>query len=404
MLWRGQVERLGWGGVGLGRLTDSRLVILTAPLAIFPGEEVEAELTEYPRHCEGAVLRWLRRDVRRVEPACGYAQHCGGCGLWGSAGWAGELKRSMVADLFARQLRAFPQYCLLDNWHWLPAPETALRSRIQLHWDGRALGFMRRGSNSVEAVDNCVMAEPVLGSAIPSLDLWLHGQSVPAGRWELATGTPPGDVVLTCDALPGEAWRLLDGRWHADSGTLMHLLGSERLQQSPGTFFQASPPWAWEAFSHIFSQWPIGGGTLYDLYGGGGFFSAMLRDSFAQFKLIESNPASIADARVNLAGMDAQVVEADSTEFLRSELSAQGEPAVDSIAILDPPRQGLTYKLCDALEHWRPAKLVLIGCDGANFCRDATRLSQSWDLTRLAAIDLFPNTAHVECVGLFEPG
>ena len=45
----------------------------------------------------------------------------------------------------------------------------------------------------------------------------------------------------------------------------------------------------------------------------------------------------------------------------------------------------------------------LVGCDGAAFARDAKRLGPAWKLANLAALDLFPLTHHVECVGLFEP-
>lgn len=402
MKWRGEVERLGWGGVGLSRLDDGRLVILNAPLVLFPGEEVEAELTARPRHCDGEVQRWLSRDPRRIPPACEYAQACGGCSLWGAGEQSGELKRSMVADLFARQLRAFPQYGLPENWRWQPAPPGTLRSRIQLHWDGGQLGFMRRASNTIEPVSHCAMAEPVLSAAIPALKGWLRDISAPAGRWELATGTPPGDVVLACEGRPGEAWRL-DGRgWRADTEPLTHTLGTTRLQQSPGAFFQTSPRHAWDAFNTLLSGWDLRGGALYDIYGGGGFFSLMLRERSSATVLIESSPASCADARVNLAALAAQVVESDAMDFVLRELAAMRLPALDSLAMLDPPRQGLPPALCEALCNWRPSKLLLIGCDGANFCRDATRLAKSWKLTKLAAIDLFPNTAHVECVGLFE--
>jgi len=49
------------------------------------------------------------------------------------------------------------------------------------------------------------------------------------------------------------------------------------------------------------------------------------------------------------------------------------------------------------------SSLVLVGCDGAAFCRDAKRLGPAWRLEKLAVLDLFPLTNHVECVGLFVP-
>jgi len=45
---------------------------------------------------------------------------------------------------------------------------------------------------------------------------------------------------------------------------------------------------------------------------------------------------------------------------------------------------------------------VLVGCDGAAFCRDVQRLAETWELKGLAVADLFPLTHHVECVALLE--
>jgi 23S rRNA (uracil1939-C5)-methyltransferase len=73
--------------------------------------------------------------------------------------------------------------------------------------------------------------------------------------------------------------------------------------------------------------------------------------------------------------------------------------AEDTI-LLDPPREGLEPTLCERLASAGAGTLVLVGCDGAAFCRDVKRLSYAWKLDQLAVLDLFPLTSHVECVAL----
>jgi len=75
-----------------------------------------------------------------------------------------------------------------------------------------------------------------------------------------------------------------------------------------------------------------------------------------------------------------------------------GQPG-DGI-LVDPPRTGLAPLVAERLLGAKADRLVLVGCDGAAFCRDIRRLSEAWELESLAAIDLFPNTVHVECVGI----
>ena len=197
--WCGAIERLAWGGLGVGRLDDERVVLLSAPLALFPGEVVRAQVRLKARHGEGEVLEWLEADPRRQEPRCPVAQRCGGCSLWGAGALAGELKRQMAADLLRRQgidalLDSTPESAIdssrgsaddsaagsaidstaesaLDSaprWDWLSAPSLARRSRIQLHWDGAHLGYYARASNRVVPIEACPMALECLSAASAS--------------------------------------------------------------------------------------------------------------------------------------------------------------------------------------------------------------------------------------------
>jgi 23S rRNA (uracil1939-C5)-methyltransferase len=123
----------------------------------------------------------------------------------------------------------------------------------------------------------------------------------------------------------------------------------------------------------------------------------MLSTKFKRVALVESDPTAVRDARLNLSGLNA-AVHATSVEDWPKE--GVGEPG--DVLLLDPPRAGLAKRIVAGLNESRANTLVLIGCDGANFCRDVQRLSPAWRLSQLAVVDLFPNTPHVECVGLFE--
>ena len=389
--WRGKIERLAWGGMGVGRGEDGRLILLSAPLALFPGEEVQAEVRWKPRHGEGRVGAWIRRDPRRVRAECPVAGVCGGCDLWEAGPMAGALKREMVADLLARQLPGAPA------WRWLEAPPGARRHRIQLHWDGRELGFHRRLSHSVVPVSGCPAAADPLSRAIPRLREALEARvlSPRAQRWELVTGTPAGAVFAVAES--GRAWRLEPDGWHAADDPVLHDFGGARLRHRPGGFFQVCPPWAWAAFGEILAAWPLPAGTLFDLYGGVGFFSALLGGRFRRRVLVENDEPAVAWARANLAalGLEAECLAADAAQWAAPDLGG-----ADDLILLDPPRTGLAPELCAKLQGASAPALVLVGCDGAAFCRDVQRLAPAWELAELAVADLFPLTHHVEAVAL----
>lgn len=397
--WQGEIERLGWGGKGIGRLDDGRIVLLDSALAMFPGEVVAAQIRLKAKHAEGELTRLVTCDPARVEPSCDVAQSCGACQLWGSGKKNSELKRLMVNDLLHRQLPDAPEYS------WYCAPAETKRSRIQLHWDGASLGFHAKRSNTIVAVDICPMAVDLLSAAINPLRNALATGDLPTtpDRWELATGTPPGLVVATTKSAAGKAWELAGDTWVGYTGPLIHQLGGNEIRQMPGAFFQACPQWAWEAFSKVLTGWDIRGNTLYDLYGGSGFFSLMLAGRFNSITLVESADLSVAAAQGNLAGLkdrgcEVRIVCAQVEDWLPGALGTAND-----VILLDPPRSGLPKLVANRLNSAAAKAIVLVGCDGMVFCRDVMRLDEKWHLENLAVADLFPNTVLAEFVGLLLP-
>jgi 23S rRNA (uracil1939-C5)-methyltransferase len=172
------------------------------------------------------------------------------------------------------------------------------------------------------------------------------------------------------------------------------------LTQAPGGFFQTSAAWAVEAFGAVFARWDVRGDTLFDLYGGAGLFSALLRDRFRGCVLVEADTEAVAHAARNLGKtvLRHECVGADVAAWLEEGFCSPGD-----VILLDPPRAGLPPGVTGRLLKSGADALILIGCDGATFCRDAKALSPAWEVERLAAIDIFPMTVHVECVAMMRP-
>jgi 23S rRNA (uracil1939-C5)-methyltransferase len=299
----------------------------------------------------------------------------------------------MVADLLRRQLgEEVP-------WSWVPAPEEARRHRIQLHWDGAALGYYKRHSHTLVPITACPIAADPLSQAIPRLQEAMLGQALPGrpGRWELATGTPADQVWATDER--GRTWRLEPDGWHKSTDPLTHRLPEATLRHAPGAFFQVSPSWAADAFGTLLREWDLKGATLYDLYGGVGLFSALLGERFSHRVLVESGEAAVAWARRNLeaAGLPSECLVADVAEWV-----PEGLGNAEDVLLLDPPRAGLEPALSERLLQAGAGTMVLVGCDGAAFCRDLNRLATAWELTQLTVLDLFPMTSLVECVALLK--
>jgi 23S rRNA (uracil1939-C5)-methyltransferase len=71
--------------------------------------------------------------------------------------------------------------------------------------------------------------------------------------------------------------------------------------------------------------------------------------------------------------------------------------------IVDPPRTGISRDAMDAIPQLAARRIVYVSCDPPTMARDARRLLDGgYRLTALTAFDLFPNTPHVEAVGVFD--
>ena len=67
--------------------------------------------------------------------------------------------------------------------------------------------------------------------------------------------------------------------------------------------------------------------------------------------------------------------------------------------LLDPPRAGMHPKLVNDVARMKPKKIVYISCNPSTQARDVAVLTESgYRLERLAMVDMFPHTPHIETV------
>jgi 23S rRNA (uracil1939-C5)-methyltransferase len=94
------IDDIAFGGEGVGRVND---FVVFVPFVLV-GEVVEAEVIEVKKHFARAkLLRVAKPSPDRVEPACRYFGHCGGC-QYQHIEYAAQLrlKQKQIADLFER--------------------------------------------------------------------------------------------------------------------------------------------------------------------------------------------------------------------------------------------------------------------------------------------------------------
>jgi tRNA/tmRNA/rRNA uracil-C5-methylase (TrmA/RlmC/RlmD family) len=143
---------------------------------------------------------------------------------------------------------------------------------------------------------------------------------------------------------------------------------------------------------------PRPGERALDLYAGAGLFTYTLASHGLTVTAVESVRQAAADARVNCEGLDVEVVTADVADAL-AEIA---EPV--DVVVLDPPRTGAGADVMKQIAALAPRAIAYVSCDGATLARDLRALGEAgYELRQLSAFDLFPMTAHLECLALLVP-
>jgi 23S rRNA (uracil1939-C5)-methyltransferase len=109
---------------------------------------------------------------------------------------------------------------------------------------------------------------------------------------------------------------------------------------------------------------------------------------------VESNPAAARDLETNMRGQGAiEVRSAEVEQFLKRNKERP------ELAVLDPPRAGLTPESVERLGRLRPERITYVSCEPPTLARDlALFVKAGYECAEVHLFDLFPQTFHMETV------
>jgi 23S rRNA (uracil1939-C5)-methyltransferase len=115
---------------------------------------------------------------------------------------------------------------------------------------------------------------------------------------------------------------------------------------------------------------------------------------------IERSIASVAMAS-RQAAHNEEYLAGNVEEMLPKALSAGS--SAGTVLLLDPPSEGLDERAVEAIIEKPPARIVYVSCNPSTLARDAKRLAGHYRLIHVTPLDMFPQTAEIESVSVFEP-
>jgi len=142
---------------------------------------------------------------------------------------------------------------------------------------------------------------------------------------------------------------------------------------------------------------------VYDLYTGTGTIAQFVANTAKTVIGIESVPEAIADAKVN-----AQNNHVTNVSFFVGDMKTVLDAAfvaangLPDVVITDPPRDGMHKKVVEQLLNIAPERIVYVSCNSATQARDLALMDHAYKVIQVQAVDMFPQTHHVENVVLLQ--
>ncbi|MEG3192234.1 23S rRNA (uracil(1939)-C(5))-methyltransferase RlmD [Lysobacter sp. D1-1-M9] len=436
-----EITALTHDGRGVARRPDGKAVFVAGAL---PGERVMASQTRRHRSFDEArTVEVLQAAPERVAPRCEHFGVCSGCALQHFDGTGQILaKQRVLMDNLERIGHVTPERVLapLTDAAWGYRRKGRLSVR-RVEKKGKTLvGFRETDPRFVADIAACHTVIPQIGERIGALAALVDSLQ--------ARSDIPQIEFIAGDPIPGA-----DGDAHSGIAlTFRHMTPLSDADQAaivafaqahdfavflqPGGVDSVHPLWPVEPkLRFSLPQWDlefafrpldfiqVNAGLngkmiasalelldaqphdrVLDLFAGLGNFTLPLARSVREVVGVEGEAGLVQRARDNAMRngiANAQFHAADLAKDL-SEESWMRE-GFDRL-LLDPPRSGADFVLTQLpLKQFK--RIVYVSCHPASLARDAGYLvnQRGWKLRAAGVMDMFPHTAHVESIAMFEP-
>ncbi len=425
-----EIEALDAAGRGVAR-NAGKVVFVEGALT---GELVEARLLEAkPKFDRARVTQILQASASRRAPCCQYFGVCGGCATQHvDARTQVAAKQRGLEDNLARIGKVAVDSMLAPIYgeEWGYRHRARLSVRFVEGKGGALVGFREKKSTYVADMRSCEVLPPKTSSLIVPLRTLIGSLSIRdrVPQVEIAVGDA-ATVLLFRHLLPfTEADHALL-RDFADTQSVhvwlqpagpetvapFHPRASDalfydlpefgvRIAFQPSDFTQVNPAVNRLLVSRAVRLLdPQPGERIADLFCGIGNFSLPLARRGAQVIGFEGSALLVERARQNAAANDL-VAQFEVADLFQPNLGAGlGTFGRFDKFLIDPPREGAISLVHSLHDDW-PRRIVYVSCDPATLARDADVLvhNKGFRLSSAGVVNMFPHTAHVESIALFE--
>jgi 23S rRNA (uracil1939-C5)-methyltransferase len=359
------------------------------------GDKVSIEIIKTTsKYNIAKVKEYFKRSDSYKASFCKYSSTCGGCNFLNMS-YEDTLvyKREKVEHVLKK-------FANIDEYVAIVSSDNRYnyRNKITLQVQNKEIGYYTYNTNEIVAIDNCLIAKESINKIIPILkdfnvnngkiiircnyidELLIH--IITDDRVKIPTNLPSNikGIIVNSKTLYGDNF-------------LIDKIGDKYFKLSYDSFFQVNN-YVSSIIFDLIDKHILKDENILDLYCGVGTLGLSTYIKDKKLYGIE-----IVENAINNAIYNAKHNSVVNYEYKCGKVEDQINRYINEnigVVIVDPPRKGLDKKALNSILAINPKQVIYVSCDPITLARDLNTLKDRYKIEYICALDMFPNTYHVE--------
>lgn len=402
-----ETEILGLENEAAGVAKINGIIVFIPKVLV--GEKVKIRITEIKKNfAKGKLIEILKASDDRCNSKCPYYGECGGCNL------RHQLSKKNLLFKKEKVKTALKKIGKLDikvDDVISAIKDDNYRNKVSFKVENDRIGFYGEGTYQLVDIQNCLLAEKEINDALSVIRTYLKENKSEIRTITIKHGNAMNELLIDIYSSSDKDIKMLDylatnisnlktvifnDKVVYGNGYISQISNGLMFNCSAKSFFQVNSMQAEKLYEIAINMADLkNDDVVLDLYCGTGTITSILSSHVKKVIGIEIVKDAIIDAKHNL-----DINNINNVDFICGDATKEISKIKEKIDVitLDPPRKGIDRKAISIIKKLNPRKIVYISCNPVTMARDLTYLNDLYDVKNVVPVDMFPNTAHVECV------
>ena len=404
-IYDANIEGLENEGAGVCKING---MVVFVPKAL-TGEKVRIRITEIKKnYAKGKVIEVLEKSKHRVDSGCPYYEECGGCNLRHQDSKENlKFKKEKVENAIKR----IGKLDIKVNDVVSSFRDDNYRNKASFKVENNKIGFYSEGTYQLVDIKECKLMKKEINDSLYYIRKYLEENKNEIKNVTVKYGNAMNEILIDiysvnesdiniCDFLinnlPSLKTIIFNDKIVYQNGYISQIINGLMFNCSAKSFFQVNDMQAEKLYNLAIKSANLKeSDTVLDLYCGTGTISCIVSSYVKKVIGVEIVEDAVRDAKCNL-----MINNINNVKFIVGDAAKKVSKIKEKVDVIfvDPPRSGMDRKMISIIKNIKAKKIVYISCNPVTMARDLNYLSDTYITSKVTPVDMFPNTAHVECV------